>query len=208
MESQFTDAFIIKSAKTAINYTLKNEGVFDDNPNDKGGLTKYGISWRFYSDIFPDKTKQDLEKLTVEEASDIYIKYFWRAYGLYRYDTFFSIIFFDQLVNRGQAVIRSMQITCNRVPTDGVRLLSVDGIMGQRTASAVLKITSENPDTFLLYFIEDCLDSYCRIVQRNPNQSVFIRGWIKRAYEYFYLLKFYKEVGADEFIKFIEKGDL
>ena len=44
---------------------LEHEGGFVDDPDDKGGMTKYGISKRSYPDV-------DIENLTKAEAVQIY----------------------------------------------------------------------------------------------------------------------------------------
>jgi lysozyme family protein len=56
-----------------INIILNNEGGYNNNSNDKGGATKFGISSRSYPDV-------DIANLTKTEAKNIYKRDFWDNY--------------------------------------------------------------------------------------------------------------------------------
>lgn len=53
-----------------IDFVLKSEGGYVNNPNDPGGETKYGISKKAYPNL-------DIKNLTLEQAKDIYRKDYW-----------------------------------------------------------------------------------------------------------------------------------
>ena len=78
-----------------IQKTIKLEGGLVNNPDDPGGLTKYGISQRAYPEL-------DIERLTMEEAEWVYKVDYWDKLGL---DAFTNMRFrwkvFDISVNMG-----------------------------------------------------------------------------------------------------------
>jgi len=56
----------------ALAFVLKWEGGLVDNPNDAGGVTKYGISQRAHPHL-------DVRNLTLEDAKEIYRVKYWEA---------------------------------------------------------------------------------------------------------------------------------
>jgi len=52
-------------------HVLKREGGYVDDPTDRGGETKYGISKRSYPQL-------DIKNLTLEQALEIYRKDYWK----------------------------------------------------------------------------------------------------------------------------------
>ena len=54
----------------AMNFVGLMEGGYVNDPIDKGGETKYGISKRSYPNL-------DIKNLTKEQAREIYYKDFW-----------------------------------------------------------------------------------------------------------------------------------
>jgi len=48
------------------------EKGFVDNPADRGGPTKYGISLGFLADLLPGASKADVQALTIDDAVEIY----------------------------------------------------------------------------------------------------------------------------------------
>ncbi|MTV61638.1 putative peptidoglycan-binding domain-containing protein, partial [Streptococcus pneumoniae] len=56
--------------------------------------------------------------------------------------------------------------------------VKVDGIYGLDTISA---INTVNPLVFIEKMIEKQKNFYLKIVEKNPNQKIFLKGWLKRA---------------------------
>lgn len=86
---------------TAFDRLLGHEGGLVDNPNDPGGLTRYGISKRSYPHL-------DIRNLTRDDCKAIYLRDFWAPLG----DAHPAIKFqaFDFAVNSGiQTSIRKPQ---------------------------------------------------------------------------------------------------
>lgn len=174
MESNFDDA---------IGQTLKNEGGLSDNPNDPGGITKYGISLRFLQengiDINHDGTinGKDVENLTVPEAESIYKLYFWEKLKIFLIDnqTLANKVF-DLSVNMGgEQAIKLLQEAINMHVTPP---LQVDGVIGLNTLKGIDSVSIP----VLMGDYRLCAKLfYERLVAQNPNFKVFLNGWLKRA---------------------------
>lgn len=162
----------------AFDLLIKNEGYYSNDPDDKGGETKFGISKRSYPEL-------DISKLTLEQAKEIYKRDFWDNLGLDRINNFsvgVAVKLFDMAVNIGckwavkilQRAIRSL--TLNRI------ILNEDGLLGAETLSAAnLGLGDSNNREDLL-----CLDVAIRSelagYYRSLNNDKYINGWLNRAY--------------------------
>jgi lysozyme family protein len=60
--------------KRSLEFTLKWEGGYVNNPNDPGGETKWGISKRAYPDV-------DIKNLSAERAAEFYYRDYWQRAG-------------------------------------------------------------------------------------------------------------------------------
>ena len=78
----------------AIEFVLQWEGGYENDPDDPGGETKYGISKR----AFPN---EDIANLTLDRAKELYhLEYWTRIGGNYLPDKM-DIVVFDTAVNCG-----------------------------------------------------------------------------------------------------------
>lgn len=82
----------------AMNFIGLMEGGYVNDPIDKGGETKYGISKRSYPNL-------DIKNLTKEQAREIYYKDFWLKNKCDTMHPVFSVLVFDTAVNMGSGVI-------------------------------------------------------------------------------------------------------
>ena len=162
----------------ALQMVLFHEGTsFVDDPNDSGGATRYGISLRFYrSKIQSDATPDTIRNLTVNDAADIYHKYFWeRAPFNEIVDQNLCNRAFDLAVNIGIA----HAIGCLQKAVNGCigSHLVIDGMLGEKTLEAVNSIAVEN-----LYhqLITQATHYYQEIVANHPQDAKFIDGWLNR----------------------------
>ena len=80
----------------ALNFTLKWEGGYVNDPKDPGGETNFGISKRAYPN-------EDIKNLTRERARDIYIRDYWNPLVCSSRDRSMGIAVFDSAVNCGVA---------------------------------------------------------------------------------------------------------
>lgn len=76
----------------AIDILFNLEGYISNNPLDKGGITKYGISKTYHPDI-------DVANLTIERAKEIYLKDYWIPLGCDDKEYPFDVVLFVQGVN-------------------------------------------------------------------------------------------------------------
>jgi lysozyme family protein len=108
----------------ALAFVLLKEGgaTVTDDPDDPGGLTKYGICQRAYPHL-------DIRNLTESQASVIYRADYWTPAGCAKLPGVIGIMLFDISVNQGRgAAAKLLQEAAGVVP---------DGQIGPRTVAAV-----------------------------------------------------------------------
>ena len=153
----------------AIETILKHEGGFVDHPNDPGGRTNFGISQRAYPDI-------DIKNLTREQAKEIYKKDYWNPLKLYLLDNAnICLDIFDVAVNSGRSRAVKMAQKLAGVEEDGG--------MGPDTAKAINNYKGD--------FVKDYKHArrifYEHLVSKDPKYKAFIKGWLKRVDECYFL---------------------
>jgi len=162
--------------KKALDKVLKWEGGWSDNPKDKGGATMMGITLATYRHFFGvGKTKEDLRNITREELEHIYRKGFWDVMkGDYFANQSLATYVFDWVVNSGVGTLRKIQECCG---------LLADGIIGSKS----LHVFNTKSKWCFDKIKERRIQFYNKIVENNPSQKVFLRGWSRRAESYDYL---------------------
>jgi lysozyme family protein len=78
----------------AVEFVLRWEGGYVNDPNDPGGETKYGISKRAHPDL-------DIKNLTLDEAKNIYYNDYWLKADCDHYFFPANYLMFDTAVNMG-----------------------------------------------------------------------------------------------------------
>ena len=97
--------------KKAVEFVLKMEGGYTNDPSDPGGETKYGIAKKSYPGV-------DIKNLTVDGAEKIYKEDFWDKYGCESLPDDLALVFFDCAVNMGPGRARSILEACNKDAND------------------------------------------------------------------------------------------
>ena len=144
---------------------LEHEGGFVDDPDDKGGMTKYGISKRSYPDV-------DIENLTKAEAVQIYYEDYWKPSKADNLNDDIQNTYFDMVVNMGQGnAVKVLQRAINSL--DGSKI-DVDGVIGPQTISHAHKLNKKRLQAYRCLY-------YSGVVLRDPTQKKFYYGWWKRA---------------------------
>lgn len=151
----------------AIGKTLAHEGgaKFTDDPNDRGGATKYGISQRAYPDV-------DIRNLTEQQARDIYKRDYWdrsRADEITSQAIAENI--FDTAVNMG---VR----TASRLAQVALGIEPADGIIGSQSLKT---INDADESLFIANYTIAKIARYAYICNRNKTQKKYLLGWINRA---------------------------
>ena len=85
-----------KNFDRAIDFVLRHEGGYVNDPRDPGGETNFGISRRAYPTL-------DIKNLTKEQATGIYRKDYWDKVGGDILPWPWDLILFDTAVNQGVA---------------------------------------------------------------------------------------------------------
>lgn len=173
----------------AVEFVLNHEGGLSENPNDPGGITKFGISMRFLREvdanrlrrygIFDPVTEETIRILTLDQAKFIYRGEFWEGNN---FDQIHSqnlcSYAFDMAVAHGiSQAIKLIQrgLWAVYYTRDYVR---TDGIMGEQT----LEHLNALGDSFLPVIVGIRGEFYRLIVALKPAQEDELDGWLNRCY--------------------------
>jgi len=181
----------------AVRHVLAVEGGFVDDPADRGGATKYGISLRFLAsetklefdhDLDGDLDGADIRALTRQDAVALYHRCFWQRIEADLFPMPVGEMLFDQAVNGGLGAARKLlQRTINtclmQVGQSGLKL-AVDGAVGPATRAALARVLYHpaiGPEKFADTFRDAVRERYRAIAANNPSQKRFLKGWLARA---------------------------
>lgn len=192
-------------AEVAARRIIAREGIYDNDPDDRGKETCYGISRKHNPDhpIWApvDVIKQKLEKnkipLTQKNISQAikqddkilkiacmkYIKQ-WNDYGLDNYPFVFSMAWFDIIVNCGDGMAtRSLQTVLNGFNHNG-RFgddLVVDGGFGKKSKVLLAKAIELGYHDKLVAGLQGMkANHYVTLAMNNKSQRKYINGWFNR----------------------------
>jgi len=158
----------------------KNGGYVND-PLDRGGETKYGITKSIARKAGYTGKMIDL---TIEDAKEIYYKFFWKQWN---YDKIknsrIATEMFDQCVNMGfNSANKNLQEAYNLLERGSMNDLLVDGIIGPKTLRCVNEYPYQKDLLQLLNILQG--KNYIQIIKNNPSQDKYFRGWLKRTRVY------------------------
>lgn len=149
----------------AFNLILINEGGYVNDPRDKGGETKYGISKKAYPNI-------DIKNLSLEQARAIYHRDYWQRCKCEFLPDALSVAVFDYAVNSGcRKAIRDLQEVLG---------VAVDGIIGNQTIGAANRIPQRK-------VLSEYLDKRLNYLMSLKSWTRYGNGWgnrIKRVREF------------------------
>jgi len=158
-----------------IRFIKEHEGIGLHNvKGDKGGLTNTGITLSTFKSYGTDKNQdgkideKDLAKLNNTDWENIFTKNFWDKVGG---DKIKDERILGQLVDwtwmsGGNAIKKARKAL--GLPES----LIVDNQM--------IDIINNNPEDSLNKIKQARLNHYTSIVEHNPSQSKFLKGWVKR----------------------------
>ena len=150
----------------AFNYTMPFEGWSSctNDPDDPGGLTKYGISKVNHPEV-------DVANLSLEGAKAIYRKHYWNPIkGDQIASGRVAIKFFDMAVNMG--VKQATKLVQGALCDLGAHV-EVDGVMGPKTLEKLNGVD----DDVLFVFLVPLLEAF----YRGLGKPKYIKGWLRRA---------------------------
>ncbi|MBF0121618.1 MAG: secretion activator protein [Desulfobacterales bacterium] len=150
----------------AFERTIKFEGGLSCHKDDKGGITKFGISSSSYPNL-------DITNLTIDKAKEIYRKDFWNKLKLDQIQFPLNALIFDFTVHSGQ----------NRAVSLLQEILSIskDGIIGHTTLQAIKNKSEQNLKGLCIeYQHKRTLFILNLILSKQSYWDSFGRGWINR----------------------------
>lgn len=170
----------------ANNFVSKWEGFWDDDPDDPGGATKYGICLRLLREQ-PDSVlklvrlkqpigKPDVKGLTKADSELLFNVLFWKPYRLDEAPKRIAIALHDYAVNcGGVTAVKALQRTYNKLYPDNQ--IEVDGKVGPKTLEAMKKMENTHD---IEAFLEERRQRYHNIVSNKPKMNKFLKGWLNR----------------------------
>lgn len=177
----------------AIEEVLKNEGVglpnnptgYVNDPDDTGGMTNYGITYKTYARWAKipaySVTEAMMRNVSFGNALTIYKELYWNKIQGDKLKLFsIAYALLDFSVNKGpHKVIPMVQMILGGVPVQSG--MSEDSIvMNQQTVDKLNSLNEEQARQFLSVFFDQLDDQYYAIVQNNATQQKFLTGWLRR----------------------------
>lgn len=157
-----------------LDVVLGHEGGISDHPADRGGLTNLGITAGTLREairrgiVAPSAT---VRTLTEEQARRIYFALYWTPARCHEFQPPLDLLLFDAYVNhRPASAVRLIQLAVGAAP---------DGIIGPETIRKANAIGVDMGAAIERY-AEARAKLYFAIVDDNPSQRVFLRGWLNR----------------------------
>lgn len=172
---------------------VSREGGFVDDPDDPGGMTKYGVTLQTLRRLGLDLTgdgvadAEDLHRLSRAQAVDIYIDHYFRRPGLAALPEVLQPSVFDMQVNAGANAVKILQRLCTQM---GFPCID-DGVIGPATIRAAQLAFDAAPALLAdAYGIERRNYYYALAGARPASRKYACRrdggkgGWITRAEEF------------------------
>ena len=146
-------------------FIRKWEGGYCNNPNDKGGETKWGVTHTTYNSIY----KGSVKNMTEEQWDFIFTTLYWDKCNADSIDNQnVANIIVDWCWHSGVAKVKKKI----------QRLFGLvdDGVFGDKT----LKVLNTNTKSVFNTIWNARAKFFCDIVANNPSQKVFYNGWMNR----------------------------
>ena len=163
---------------------IEREGGFVDHPDDRGGVTNWGITERVARAFGYHGRMQDMPRSV---AKQIYLERYWVQPGFDRVNEFAPSIaeeLLDTGVNMGQGVaVRFLQRALNVLNQQGKSYpdVTVDGQLGRMTIAALRAyLGSRGKDAqVVLWKMLNAQQSvrYLELAEANPSQESCQFGW-------------------------------
>jgi lysozyme family protein len=161
---------------------LIREGGFVNDPKDRGGATKYGITQATLSKHLGHQASvEEVKTLSSNVAKEIYLADYYHAPRFHLLPEPLQPQMFDIGVNSGPPkAVRMLQEVCTMAGFE----CTVDGILGPTTRGVVERAYA-SMGNFLINALEEYREHfYNTIVENDPTQSKFLKGWLYRSKQF------------------------
>jgi lysozyme family protein len=166
----------------AIDALIEREQGFVNNPNDRGGPTKYGITqatlakWRGQA-----VTVDDVRALEKREARAIYEKRYLTGPHIDRIPhPLLRELVLDIGVLSGPATAIRLLQQC--LLDEHGQALTADGVIGPTTLHALWG--RDEPDIIQIKLVRQRVIQLVNVVQEDPTQLEFLEGWVTRTLDW------------------------
>ncbi|MCP9483113.1 holin-associated N-acetylmuramidase [Shimia sp. CNT1-13L.2] len=172
---------------------LEREGGYVNDPDDPGGVTKYGVTVHTMRrlgldlDGDGDVDARDVQRLSVEQAEDIFLEHYFHGPGIAKLPPVLWAGVFDMYVNAGSNAVKILQRLLGEMGWP----VSVDGVIGPVTLRAAAEAAAAAPDHIADAYAVARRSYYFRLADRRPASRKYARtraggkgGWIKRAEDF------------------------
>lgn len=157
-------------------FILSWEGGFVNHPLDKGGATNRGVTLSTWRKVGYDKDNDgdiDIDDLRLLDEEDVVERvlrpFYWNRWQGDRIKSQpIANILVDWVWGSGVNGIR---------PVQGLLGVKVDGVVGEITLSV---LNTRDPYDLFQTIKRERERFLHRIVERNPDQKVFLKGWLRR----------------------------
>ena len=165
---------------------IKREGGYVNNPADRGGATKYGITEAVAR---TNGFKGNMRDLPLDVAKAIYRKNYWTVPRFDQVNSISSAVAEELLdtgvncgINFAKPLLQRALNLLNNQGKAGYEDLKVDGIYGSNTLGALktyLAKRGKDGEKVLVRVLNIMQGQrYIEICERNPKQEQFFYGWI------------------------------
>ena len=177
-----------KYTASMINRLIKREGGLVDNPDDPGGKTKYGVTWRNWDAFRERKYKEDPDCPTYPEDVEDITKDHAR---LFYYEDYFTRIRLPEAVPNGPVQELLFDSCVHHGQVQGIKWLQraigtkADGIIGPNTIAKARAYKSNR----LLYvdILSRRMEFFGSIITKNKHPHYkSAKGWMKRMTYFIY----------------------
>ena len=154
---------------------LEREGGYVRDPADRGGATKYGITQRTLAAWRGSPaTADDVRQLAADEAREIYLRRYVVDPGFDTLpDPLRSQVVDDGVLSGPRTAVRGLQRALRHLGAE----IAIDGHLGPNTRAL---LGQYGPRAVHARLLQVRAERIGRIVQRDPTQARFLRGWLRR----------------------------
>lgn len=169
---------------------VAREGGYVNDPDDRGGATKYGVTIhtmrRLGLDLNGDGrvTSADVKQLTRAQAEAIFLEHYFTKPRIDELPEPLQATVFDMYVNAGGHAVKILQRLLGKMGFP----VTVDGAIGAKTIAATARAFAAAQDFMVDAYGIERRNYYFALADRRRNNRKYARsraggkgGWIKRA---------------------------